>query len=187
MILVTAFSRNYLGVHTPQYVLVDLIIGSVSLYIAVKILDYLDMNPDKLGIVMFFLGAMGALTLVYVMFKSYPMDYVDGKLLVDPDRMTIDSWGDAGGLAVFALMNYIEQKYISFTSTGWNIKGVIISAIGLIPVCWMIGNLEGILAGFFNPHVRKLVFQIIFFFYVMILWPLVMKLFVKPSKSTSEP
>ena len=186
LILITAFSRNYLGVHTPQDVLVGLVIGPISLYIAVKILDYIDDYPERLGVVMFVLGAMGVLTLFYVMFKSYPMDYVDGKLLVDPDKMTRDSWGDAGGLAVFALMNYIEQRYVKFSSTGWNVKGVIISVIGLFPLCWIIGNLEGILSGFFNPHVRKLVFQIILFFYVMILWPLVMKLFVKPFGNSRE-
>ena len=175
-ILVTMFSRNYLGVHTPQDVVVGFILGIASIYIAEWFLGYIDRNPNKAGTAMFICGAVGILTLVYVTYKPYPMDYVDGKLLVDPVKMQIDAWGDAGGLAAFALAWYIERRWIKFSPTGWNVKGVIICAVGLLAVCWMIGTLKDVTKNTFGPHAGKLVYQFAFFFFVMIVWPMVLKL-----------
>ena len=175
-ILVTAFSRNYLGVHTPQDVLVGLLLGTISIYLAKWLLDYLDRHPERSGAVMLACGAIGVLTLIYVTYKSYPLDYVDGKLLVDPDRMTRDAWGDSGGLAALMAAWYVEKRWIKFSSTGWNVKGVLLCALGLLPLCWIIGGLPAITSGWFGPHKGKLVHQIVLYFYVMNLWPLVLKL-----------
>ncbi|MBQ7543463.1 MAG: phosphatase PAP2 family protein [Synergistaceae bacterium] len=177
MILVLMFSRNYLGVHTPQDVVVGCILGLASIWIAQKAFDYLELHPEKDALIMILCALAGILTLVYVTYKPYPMDYVDGKLLVDPVKMQIDSWGDAGGFASFALMWYIESRFIKFEPTGWNVKGVIICVIGMLPLCWVISDLGGYTAGFFGAHVGKLVAKTLLFFYVMIVWPLVIKLF----------
>ncbi|MBQ7197157.1 MAG: phosphatase PAP2 family protein [Synergistaceae bacterium] len=175
-ILVTMFSRNYLGVHTPQDVVVGLFLGIFSLYVADFLLKYIDKHPEKDTLVMILCAAAGILTLVYVTNKSYPMDYVDGKLLVDPEKMTIDAWGDAGAFASLALAWYIESRFIKFEPTGWNFKGVVICVIGLVPLYWLIYNLGGITAGFFGPHWGKLVSKTILIFYIMIFWPIVLKL-----------
>lgn len=171
-ILLTAFSRNYLGVHTPQDVLVGLVLGTASLFIAGWMLNNVNKHHAML-----FCAAAGILTLVYVMCKSYPMDYVDGKLLVNPDKMTIDAWGDAGGLTAFAAAWYVEDRWVKFSPTGWNFKGVCLCALGLLPLCWILGDLKNILNGIFGAHGGKLAQQFARFFYVMVFWPVVLKLF----------
>ena len=176
MILALMFSRNYLGVHTPQDVLVGFVLGFAALYIAQKVLDYIDRHPEKDVIVMVISALAGILTLVYVTYKPYPMDYIDGKLLVDPVKMQIDSWGDAGGLAALALAWYIESRFIRFEATGWNVKGVILCIIGLIPLHWMIWNLRAVMSGMFGAHVENLIAHTVIIFYVMVLWPSVLKL-----------
>ena len=176
LILATAFCRNYLGVHTPQDVIVGTLLGALSVYIGHKVFAYLDKHPEKDGLVMLISALSGILTLVYVSFKSYPMDYVDGKLLVDPVSMTIDSWGDAGAFASFALMWYIDSRFIKFEETGWNVKGVILGVIGLLPLHWIIWDLGGITSIAFGPHAGKLVSKTIMFFYIMVVWPLVIKI-----------
>ncbi len=45
--LITGFSRNYLGVHTPQDVCVGLTLGWISLFIMYKIFGYLAEHPEK--------------------------------------------------------------------------------------------------------------------------------------------
>ena len=177
-ILVTAFSRNYLGVHTPQDVLVGLLLGTLSIYLAKWLLDYLDAHPERDGVVMLTCAAAGILTLVYVSFKSYPMDYVDGRLLVDPDKMTRDAWGDAGGMVAFMAAWYVEKRWIRFSSTGWNFRGVLLCAVGLLPLCWIVGELPGMTSGWFGPHVGKVAHQAVLCFYVMVFWPAALKLFV---------
>lgn len=176
-ILLTGFARNYLGVHTPQDVVVGLLLGVLSLYAAHWVLNYLDNHSEKEGLVMLLSALFGLGTMIYITFKSYPMDYVDGKLLVDPVKMQIDAWGDAGGMVTFVIAWYIESRFIKFEPTGWNLKGLIICAIGLIPLYWMVWNLGGVMTGIFGPHVGKLASKSTMYFYFMIVWPLVIKFF----------
>ena len=95
MILLTAFSRNFLGVHAPQDVLVGFIETSLIICAAGFIQKKLEGNSslaDKLtvcGIIV----PIGVL--VYILLKSYPMDYVDGALLVDPQKMMNDTFTGA--------------------------------------------------------------------------------------------
>ncbi len=180
-ILVTMFSRNYLGVHTPQDVVVGLVLGCLSIYIARKALDYLDSHPEKDILVMVLCAVAGIGTLIYVTYKPYPMDYVDGKLLVDPVKMQIDSWGDAGGFAAFALMWFIESRFVKFTPTGWNVKGVVLCVIGLVPLYWAVDNLRGVISPALGQHVGKLAAQSLMLFYIMVVWPLVLKMFARKS------
>ena len=186
LILVSAFARNYLGVHTPQDVIVGVALGSLSLYIAVKIFDYLDRHPEKDVLVMICSALAGILTVVYVTYKPYPMDYVDGKLLVDPVKMTIDSWGDAGAFATFALCWYIESRFVKFEPTGLNVKGVIIALIGMIPLHWIIWSLGGITAKIFGDHVGKFAVKSAVLIYIIVLWPLVIKLLTAKNKKADS-
>lgn len=173
--LITGFSRNYLGVHTPQDVLVGFALGLLSVYISKWVFEYLDKHPEKDLHVMIISALFGILTLVYVSFKSYPMDYVDGKLLVDPVTMTIDAWGDAGGLPALILAWYIESRFIKFTPTGINAKGVILAAIGLIPLYWIVYKGNSPMAELFGPHLGKLARQTLIYIYIIDVWPLVLK------------
>ena len=46
-VLLTAFSRNYLGVHTPQDVFVGICISVLSLILTAKLFAYLALHPEK--------------------------------------------------------------------------------------------------------------------------------------------
>lgn len=46
-VLLTAFSRNYLGVHTPQDVFVGICISILSLILTAKLFAYLALHPEK--------------------------------------------------------------------------------------------------------------------------------------------
>lgn len=180
-ILVTMFSRNYLGVHTPQDVVVGLILSVVALYIAHWIMSFLERNPEKENIMLFVLFVIGIASLVYVNVKPYPMDYVDGKLLVDPARMKRDAWGDIGGFLAFIPAYYIEKRYIKFQATGFNVKGVILCVIGLIPFVLIISGLSKITVGMFGEYWGRLANRTVMMFYVVVIWPTVIKLFTRKS------
>ena len=114
MILLTAFSRNFLGVHAPQDVLVGFIETSLIICAAGFIQKKLEGNSslaDKLT-VCGILVPIGVL--VYILLKSYPMDYVDGALLVDPQKMMNDTFTGAGGFIGLMIGSYAERHYIRY-------------------------------------------------------------------------
>ena len=174
-ILLTGFARNFFGVHTPQDVLVGFALGGLSVWAAAKLFEYLDAHPEMEDRALLAGIVIGILTLVYVTYKPYPMDYVDGKLLVDPDRMTRDAWGDVGGLIALAAAWYVEKRWVRFSPVGLGARGLTLCIVGLIPLCWMIGALTGVTTGWFGPHWGLLAQQTILIFYVIVLWPLAMK------------
>lgn len=56
--------------------------------------------------------------ILYASLKSYPMDYVDGKLLVDPAKMILNSWGAGGEILGLGFGWYLERRYVKFSVDG---------------------------------------------------------------------
>ena len=52
------------------------------------------------------------------MLKPYPMDYVDGQLLVDPVTMQKGSFEAAGICAGLAIAWVLERRFVGFTTDG---------------------------------------------------------------------
>lgn len=114
LLALTGFSRNFLGVHTPQ----DVVVGFSVTLILIFVVGYgqrkIDGDDRKLDI----LSIIGVLTviatLIYIMVKPYPMDYADGVLLVDPDKMMNDTFKACGAFVGFLLGSYVERHYIHY-------------------------------------------------------------------------
>lgn len=114
LIVLTGFSRNYLGVHTPQ----DVVIGlceSVIIIIVVGIVQKKVEGNEKTLDILTLLGVLAvALAIVYIVFKPYPMDYVDGQLLVDPQKMMTDSFKACGSFLGLLLGSYLDRHYLKY-------------------------------------------------------------------------
>ncbi len=110
------FSRNYLGAHTPQDVLVALINGIIIIGIAELLFKYLKEHPEKDNIVFYYgLGIVVLLyaytILKYVVFKSYPAFEVTQ---VKPLTSMTDNLRAIGGFFGFVLGWYLERKFVNF-------------------------------------------------------------------------
>ena len=101
LILLTGVSRNFLGVHTPQDVAVGMTEG-VVLIIIIGIIEKRVHGNDKVLDILTLVGILATVgVILYISFKPYPMDYVDGQLLVDPQKMMNDSFKACGGFLGF--------------------------------------------------------------------------------------
>ena len=179
-VFLTGFSRNYLGVHTPQDVFVAICISVLSLIMTSKLFAYLDMNPDKenLFLICGFLFCCAAL--VYITFKPYPMELnAEGKLIVDPQKMMNDGYGDLGKMMGFIIARYVEKTWIRFEhlKKGW--QSVLICLVGLVIMVLLKRTVSPMMIRWLGSHWGKLAFSIIYAFYYIALFPLILKMIGK--------
>lgn len=177
-ILLTAFSRNYLGVHTPQDVCVALLISVLSLFLAGRLFAYLDEHPEKENMLLLCGLIFCCLALVYITLKPYPMTLnEEGKLIVDPQKMMNDGYGDLGKMIGFIIARFVEKTWVKFKplKQGW--KSVLLCLIGLIPMVLLKKYFSPVMTATFGSHWGKLFFSIIYAFYYIALYPVVLKLF----------
>ena len=128
VILVVMFARNYLGVHTPQDVIVGLIAGLAVMY-AVSVMMS---RPERENLFML-LGIVAVIAgLAYVSLKSYPADVdANGKLLVNYAGKIGDLYLYGGSITGLIIGRLAERKYVKFRASGLNVKGVTVSCVGL--------------------------------------------------------
>lgn len=112
-------SRNWVGVHTPQDVLVALVVGIALMLLAARICAWLEEHPDKDVVVSAAIAILSIALIVYAATKSYPMDYdAAGNLVVDPKKMANDSFKNAGWALGFALGWLAERRLVRFEVDG---------------------------------------------------------------------
>ena len=115
MILLTMLSRTYIGVHTPQDVVVGTLLGIVVVFCGAKVWEWFEAHPDRDYLLPCAGVVLTVFFLLYISLKSYPMDYVDGKLLVDPKKMMIDGYKDAGRILGVTLGWFLERRLVNFS------------------------------------------------------------------------
>lgn len=185
-LLLTAFSRNYLGVHTPQDVFVGICESVFWLIIVAKIFTYLDEHPEKENLLLLICFIVGWLGIAYITFKPYPMDYVDGKLLVDPQKMMNDGYGDICLLIAFPVARYIEKRWIGFQAPGLKGAGLAAGIVGLVPLFLMIKFMRPALDGVLGTHWGHFTHSFILVLYCVALWPLVIKAVSKTEAKAED-
>lgn len=171
----TAFSRNYLGVHTPQDVLVGLLETALVLVAVAKLFAWTARHPDKENFLLAACFAAGWLGVAYISLKPYPTDYVDGNLLVDPRRMMVDGYGDLALLISFSVARFVEKSWIRFDPAALGSAAPLMGAIGMVPLWCMLNWLGGPLHELLGSHWGHFANKFLMVFYCVALYPLVIK------------
>lgn len=175
LLLLTMFSRNYLGVHTPQDVLAGFLLSVLSLYAVRKAFDWLRDHPEKENLFLLCMFIFGWLAIAYITFKPYPMMYVNGELLVDPQKMMNDGYGDIALLIAFPMARYIERRWINFKPPGLHARGIFTGICGLLPMIPMFLYMKSALDSVLGTHWGHFLFTVIMVFYVIVLFPLIIR------------
>ena len=117
VVLLIAFSRPFLGVHTPQDVLVGMAAGLLVMWLTIKLIDWLSVHPEKDFVVVAAGVLLTALLIVYASVKPYPADYdAAGNLIVDGAKMANDTFKGAGYAMGFLIGWILERRFVKFST-----------------------------------------------------------------------
>lgn len=173
LILLSGFLRMYLGVHTPQ----DVLVGMALALLMIPMCGFFFRTLDKydkfeyLFLALFILIQAGCA--YYALTKNYSMEYVNGELLVDPQEMLKDYMLSAGLCTGIVTGGILEHRLIRFsTDCSYSVKTARLlsglAAVGAIylltklsePVLGTLINaaLRGILIGFYTVFLHPLIF-----------------------------
>ncbi len=117
LVALVAFSRLYVGVHTPQDVLVGAAAGMLVMWLTIGLLRWAEAAPGRdLAVALIGLGLAAALAL-YAGLKGYPEDFdAAGKLIVDGKKMANDTFKGVGWCAAFLVGWVLQRRYAPFTT-----------------------------------------------------------------------
>lgn len=138
MIVLTMLSRCFVGVHTPQDVIAGVAIGVASPILGEKILAWVDKHPDKDWVVLVVTTVIMIAALLFIRFKAYPEDFVDGKILVDPKKMTVDGFKDPGTCFGMIVGWFIERRFIKFDLSGTTYQKILRCLFGSMGYIFML-------------------------------------------------
>ncbi|WP_242833030.1 phosphatase PAP2 family protein [Butyrivibrio sp. LC3010] len=176
LIALTGFSRNFLGVHTPQDVIVGFTEAVIIICIVGAVQKKIDGNEKTLDI----LSVVGViaviLTLIYITQKPYPMDYVDGVLLVDPGKMMNDSFKACGAFIGLLIGSYVERHYIKYEIPVGAKDLPILSFVGfMIAFSWKEYFAPATIVAVLGGHWGHFISRCILWFFVVAIWPIVIQ------------
>ncbi len=139
VIFLTALSRNYLGVHTLTDVLASIMISVIMIAVNARLFEKVKKDRSLLNKLIAAGCAAAVLAIIYFTFKTYPVDYIDGDLVVDPTVMKNDGYAAAGAFLGVLAGAYIEIRYVHFTAEG-TLPQKILRALCGVPfaLVWML-------------------------------------------------
>ena len=117
IVALIAFSRNFLGVHTPQDILVGVGVGLLVMGLTARLMAWIETHPGKDVLVMCAGSIVAIAVAVFAAVKPYPVDYdAAGKLLVDGAKMANDTYKGVGWCIGFLVGWVLERRTIVFST-----------------------------------------------------------------------
>lgn len=175
LILLTGFSRNFLGVHTPQDVVVGFLESVLLIYIVSVVSKKVKGNEALIDLLTLVGMIVVFVTLAYVQLKSYPMDYdAEGALLVDPGKMMNDFFKADGAFMGFLIGSYLERHYINYKiPVGAKELPVLVCVGAGLAFAWKEFFASAIIVDFLGKHWGNFIARCIMILFVMCIWPMV--------------
>ena len=176
LVILVAFSRIYLGVHTPQDILAGAAAGMLVMWLTSKLMRWIADHPEKdlavagAGII------LAAAVAVYAAVKPYPRDFdADGKLLVDGAKMANDTFKGAGWCAAFLTGWILERRFVRFSTDVSLMKRIVRLAAGALSyfavTLWLLPWIKAVIPGIPGT----LISCYLQMFYIAFLFPWCMK------------
>lgn len=179
LIALTAFSRMYVGVHTPLDVGVSLIVGTVLVFVIYPFFRDMDRSPKKVYIIFGIFIVMAAAFVVFVELYDFPADIDTDNYASGLKNAYMILFCSAGLLLTF----YVDTKYVRFpTQAVWWAQIIkVVAGLGILLALKAV--LKAPLLALFGGHsVAHGVRYFIVILFAGILWPMTFKYFARLGK-----
>ena len=188
MVVLVAFSRNFLGVHTPQDVLVGMIAGTLVMYLTYRLMTWLGDHPEKSTLVCVIGLVLAAAVALYAGLKSYPQDYDSaGKLIVDGAKMANDTFKGVGWCSAFLVGWILERRFVRFSTDIPLTAKLTRLTYGLVSYYAVSLILVPLIKDWIGGPVGTLVSCFLQMFYISFCFPLVIKYLEKQEVHQEAP
>ena len=177
LILLIMFSRNYLGVHTPQDVIVSFLVCLFILFIVKKILKWESEGKNRDLVLIGIITLINILLLLYVNLKNYPMDYINGQLLFNPCPVKTDSFARIGTAMGIFYGWLLEKRFINFNPKMGNYLHKIIRGIIGFAVVYLISSFgETVFVNYIGEKAGLFVDYFVIGLFITFIYPYAIKL-----------
>lgn len=179
LIALTAFSRMYVGVHTPLDVGVSLIVGTVLVFVIYPFFRDMDRKPKKVYIIFSIFIAAAAAFVAFVELYDFPADIDMGNYSSGLKNAYMILFCAIGLLLVY----HIDGKYLHFPTEAVWWAQIIKVAVGLGILLAVKAVLKAPLLSLFGGHsVAHGVRYFIVILFAGIIWPMTFKYFARLGK-----
>lgn len=188
LLLMTLFSRNFLGVHTPEDVIIGSLTSVLMMFLNYRLFKYFEKeNKEIHRLLVLIPTGIAIVILFYINFKAYPHDYIDGNLIVDPQKMLPDCYEALGMFMGFIFGWFIERHCINFNVPKKDIVTVVIAIIATIPIYFIQKNSGMVISPFVGDAWAKFIVKFIEYIYIFTAIPLIYNLVtIRKIKNPSD-
>lgn len=179
LIALTAFSRMYVGVHTPLDVGVSIIVGTILIFVIYPFFRDMDKSPKKVYIIFSIFIVLAAAFVAFVELYDFPAD-IDAENYASGLKNAYMILFCAIGLM---LTFFIDTKYVHFPTQALWWAQIIKVVVGLAILLALKSVLKAPLLALFGGHsIAHGVRYFIVILFAGIVWPMTFKFFAKLGK-----
>lgn len=179
LILLIMFSRNYVGVHTPQDVLVSCFVGVLLLFSSKKLLDWENRTKNADLIICGVITLVCLLLTLYVNFKPYPLSCFGCSEYFDPTHIKVSTFGIVGCVIGAFYGWLIEKRFVNFETTGGFWLKLIRYIIGILVLVFINTNLVPLLCRILPEISGLFVSNFIIGLYITLIYPFIIKKYLQ--------
>lgn len=179
LIALTAFSRMYVGVHTPLDVGVSIIVGTILVFVIYPFFRDMDKSPKKVYIIFSIFIVLAAAFVAFVELYDFPADIDEENYASGLKNAYMILFCAIGLMLTF----FIDTKYVHFPTQAVWWAQIIKVVVGLAILLALKSVLKAPLLALFGGHsVAHGVRYFIVILFAGIVWPMTFKFFAKLGK-----